>query len=113
MLPELKFALSQKLDYEIAWSFYQNPKRGGVDFWQERVFGIHKQLGNIDLAVNNKEYFLNKFVKGYYKKNRLILQNRKRCIERLYAGKSKKFFEITKEIFKNHPWPKGKYICFV
>jgi len=46
--PRLKFKLNSKLDFEIAWDFYNNPQYAGVDFWGKGALRHHDKLQSIE-----------------------------------------------------------------
>ncbi len=110
--PKLKFKLDPKLDFEIAWNFYNNPKYGGVDFWEKGALQYHSEL-KVFGKKQRKKFFLSNYVASLYKQHKNKFEYRKKEIEALYKKKEQQFFNETAKIFKNHPWPKGKYVAFL
>ncbi|MBU2025996.1 hypothetical protein KJ912_04670 [Patescibacteria group bacterium] len=111
-MPKLKFKFDSKLDFEIVWDFYNNPKYAGVDFWEKGALRHHDKLKAIEKKTK-KKFFLSNYAKSLYKQHKNEFEHRKKEIEILYKKKEQKFFNETEKIFKNHPWPKGKYIAYL
>lgn len=110
----LKFKLDSKLDFEIAWDFYNNPKFEGVNFWGKGALEHHDELKTIEkIPRPKKKKFLSNYTESLYKQHRNEFKQRKKEIEVLYKKREQKFFYETERIFKNHPWPKGKYIAYL
>lgn len=110
--PKLKFDFDPRRDFEIAWNFYNKPKHGGVDFWSKGALRHHDDLIDIEKA-KNKEEFLSDYVSSLNTQHHNEFKRRKKEIIALYKNKELKFFYETNKIFKNHPWPKGKYIAYL
>lgn len=110
-MPKLKLKLNSKLDFEIAWDFYNNPKYAGVDFWEKGALRYHDKLKDIEKEIR-KKIFLSNYTKSFYKQHKNDFEHRRKKIE-LYKKKEQEFFYETEKIFKNHPWPKGKYIAYL
>lgn len=108
--PRLKFRLNQKLDTEMALDFYNNPVRAGYDFWQSAV-ELHDDLAVLK-KYKNKKVFITKYLDKLYIEHSDEFEIRTKKIEKIYRKKEKQFFKTTNLIFKKHPWPKGKYICY-
>lgn len=53
------------------------------------------------------------YVDKFYKSHREKLQNFAKIAKSKWDKISPSFFRITSKIFKNHPWPKGKYIGYI
>lgn len=53
------------------------------------------------------------YIENLYKKNIKEFKHRKSEIKIFYKDKEQEFFSITEKIFKNHTWPKGKYIAYL
>ncbi len=111
-MPRLKFKLNPELDFEIAWDFYKQPKQEGVDFWQKGALRYHDNLVAIEKFKNKKAY-LSDYVLSLYKKHPNEFDHQKKEIVALYKKKEQLFFHETGKVFKNHPWPKGKYIAYL
>jgi hypothetical protein len=110
--PNIKFKFSPTRDCEIAWAFYQTPLHGGVNFWQRGALQYHDEL---DLLVKMKKpkEFLSNYVSDLYKKHQVEFEQRGKEISSLYESQADRFFVEVKKLFKNHPWPKGKYIAYL
>lgn len=111
-MPKLKFRFNSKLDIEIAWGFYNNPKYAGVDFWKKGALKYHDELKAIE-EIPKKKNFLSNYIVSLYRQHKNEFERRKKEIEALYKKKEQKFFCETEKIFKNYPWPKGKYVAYL
>lgn len=107
-----KFKLDSKFDFEIAWDFYNNPKYAGVDFWGRGALQYHDELKTIE-KKQRKKVFLSNYVESLYKQHKNEFEHRRKEIKILYKKEEQHFFYETEKIFKNHPWPKGKYIAYL
>ena len=110
--PVIKFIFDQKLDRDLAWEFYQQPKFGGCDFWRERALAHHPKLSRMDSAKNPKE-FLNRYISGFYATHASEIQNLGKNAAQRFHQKQGSFFLVVDRIFKKHSWPKKKFTgCF-
>lgn len=110
--PKLKFRFDAKLDFEIAWDFYNNPKYAGIDFWKKGALRHHDELKFIEKR-QMKKVFLSNYVESLYNQHKNEFEHRKKQIEALYKKKEQIFFYETEKILKNHLWPKGKYNAYL
>ena len=111
-IPKPKFKLDSKFDFEIAWDFYNNPKYAGIDFWGKGALQYHDELKIIE-KKQQKKVFLSNYVGSIYKQHKNEFEHKRKEIEILYKKEEQQFFCETEKIFKNHPWPKGKYIAYL
>lgn len=110
--PKLKFKFDSKLDFKIAWNFYNNPKYAGVNFWEKGALKYHDELKAIE-EIPDKKKFLSNYIVSLYKQHINEFEHRKNEIEALCKKEEQKFFYETEKIFKNYSWPKGKYIGYL
>lgn len=109
--PKLRFELNQKLDEKLAWNLYQYPSGGDIEFWESGL-GLYEKLV-LQESKKKKKKIVKDYVKKLYLENKKDFTRQSKRIESNYHKKEKKFFEITKKIFKNHVWPKGPYFCYL
>lgn len=107
--PTIKLKFDQKLDQELAWSFYSHPEFGGCNFWDERALKHHPKLVKIKSAKNQKK-FLNKYIIDFYKSNDREIKTLSVNTIKYLNQEQDKFFLIVDKIFKGHPWPRKKFI---
>ncbi len=110
-LPHLQFKLSERLDAQISWQFYNEKIQSGHDFWVHGALVLHDDLRNLETQKNKKK-FLADYIHSIYKSNSAEFNLRKEYIENIYLEKCEEFDFLTKKIFKDHKWPKGDYICY-
>lgn len=110
---KLKFQLNKKLDKEICKVFLYL-KTGGLDFGKE-ILKIHSNLERTCLIKNKKEREkeIDKYIDRYYKIHHSKLLKKKESFKKYWKKTEKDFFRKTEKIFKNHQWPKGRYICYL
>jgi len=106
--PIVNFILNQKLEQDLALEFYNNPKHGGSDFWQERAIIYHTKLKKIEDAKNTRE-FLKKYVSEYYATNKKEIKFLGDEIRRNFKNKRNAYFLLVSKIFAKYPWPKTAY----
>jgi hypothetical protein len=106
MYPKLKFQLNKDLDKKVCRNFIKL-SIAGLDFRKE-ILKVHPVLNNI-----SKKKEINKYIDKYYKKYRKKLLKQKEIFDKFWKKNNKNFFKKVDKIFKNHRWPKGKYICYL
>lgn len=106
--PRLKFQLNQKLDLTVALNF-RNVKAGGIDFRRSGILKPHSELKTGELTKKR----LNNFIVHFYFAHQKELSQTLKRISEEWRKTSKMFFVLTKKLFKNHSFPKGKYICYL
>lgn len=113
MKNKIKFQLNKKLDKEMAMSFLYS-KQGGIKF-SRNVINIHPELrGILKLkSVLSKKTLINKHFDYFYKKHNGYLNKKILQFTKEWRVVEKNFFDETDKIFKNYPWPKGKYIGYL
>ena len=109
--PIVDFTFNQKLEQDLALEFYNNPKHGGNDFWQERAIKHHPKLKEIDNANNPKE-FLNKYISEYYATNKKEIELLGDETHKNFKDKENAYFPLVNKIFAGYSWPKDKYIGY-
>jgi len=77
-------------------------KKAGVDFGR----GITK------LYPQLKHQTIDKFVDEYYQEHETELEVILETFKNLWQGCKEDFYRQVDKIFKNRPWPEGKYICY-
>jgi hypothetical protein len=106
--PVIKLQFDQRLDRDMAWSFYGH-KKGGCDFWEERALRYHPVLIDIEKS-SDKKAFLDNYVSSYYiSHNDEIISFSNKTIEYLNQTQEK-YFPLVDKIFNNHPWPQKEMI---
>lgn len=94
----LRDAKYRNLDREIRWAFYNpHPKL--------------KVLKNKNLSKKERKKIIQNYVNTFYRKHLSDIKENTITIEKQWRKLEKKFFTLVNKIFKNHFWPKGKYIA--
>jgi len=112
-MPQIKFKLNKNLDKRVANNFLFL-KGGGIDFGKG-IIKDHPKLGslrNIKQREKRKKLISN-YIDSFYQIHRPQLQNIAQKFNREWRKKEKEFFNSIAKIFKNYPWPKGKYIGYL
>lgn len=74
---------------------------------------IYLVLKKKNLSSKEKIKVIKNFIEEYYKKHQREIEENLMEIEKDWNGIKNDFFRLVDKIFKNHPWPKGKYIAYV
>lgn len=109
MQPIIKLKFDQKLDQVKAWDFYSDSNFGGCDFWKERALKHHPKLIEIKSARNPKK-FLNRYILDFYKANDREIKALSENTIKYLNQEQDNFFLIVDKLFKEHSWPRKKFI---
>ncbi|MFH1657589.1 MAG: hypothetical protein ABH919_03915 [bacterium] len=107
--PKLIFKENKTLDLEVALSF-KNIKAGGVNFRETGILAPHPSLKKYKTL---SQTVLKNYISSYYLEHKEELSCTCKKTEGEWKNIAPKFFSLTKELFHNSPWPKGKYICYL
>ncbi|MDD5696576.1 MAG: hypothetical protein PHO90_01205 [Candidatus Pacebacteria bacterium] len=107
--PTIKLQFDQRLDQDMAWSFYNNQKIGGCDFWKERALRHHPLLINIESAEDKRKY-LDNYISEYYVSHKNEIESLSNKTIEYLKQEQEKYFLLVDKIFKNYPWPKKELI---
>ncbi|MFH1667538.1 MAG: hypothetical protein ABH884_00755 [Candidatus Komeilibacteria bacterium] len=110
--PKLKFSFDPKVEHQIAWNFYNDQTFGGVNFWERGALQYHPDLISLE-KVKNKKSFLADYIFSLYQKHNSEFNSQKKEIVNLYNEKERMFFSEMEKIFKDHLWPRGKYVAYL
>lgn len=110
---KIKFELNKNLDKKICHPFLFE-KAGGIDFGKT-IINNHPELFKIRDIKKEKERKkeISIYIDNYYKKHIYQLKNSIQEFKKSWTKKEKEFFSKVNKIFKEHPWPKGKYIGYI
>jgi hypothetical protein len=110
--PTVKFKFNPESDADIAWLFYNQREHGGVDFWEKGAVRYHEVLANLS-GKTRKKQFLSNYVASLYGEHYSEFKVREIEIAGLYKKNEDIFFAEVKKMFKEHSWPRGKYIAYL
>ncbi len=99
--PNVQFHLNKTLDKKTVIRFL-GFNVGGVNF-ADGILGVHPSI--------KKAIF--HYIDNFYKERQSFLHEVVKDFERKWRLKEKSFFDLAAPIFRNHPWPKGKYIGYI
>ena len=112
MTPKISYKLNKALDKKMALAFL-NVKAGGVNFFNS-IIGVHPELKGINKQSKNKQKeIIDKHFNAFYKEHNQYLNKRIKEFQTDWNKVEKKYFQAITKIFKNYPWPKGKYIGYL
>lgn len=113
MRPHVKFKLNKSLDKKMAFDFL-GAKHGGIDF-SIGITGVHPELKNIEKIKGDKrrKKIISDYFDLFYKKHHLYLKNRTTKFNKEWVKVENQFIGEVRKIFKNYPFPNGKYIGYV
>jgi hypothetical protein len=110
--PKLKFELNLDLDIDIGTEFL-GVQGGGIDFGKH-IVELHPDLSlakSLDGDIRKKK--VGKYTKEYYQLHNDELQKAVRKFSKNWEEREHGFFEGVKGVFDSHPWPEGRYICYL
>lgn len=113
MKVKIKFQLNKTLDKRMAIGFLYS-KQGGINF-SRNVVNVHPELYDV-LKLKNasaRKALINEHFDYFYTKHEQYLNKKVIQFTKEWRVVEKKFFSVANKIFKNHPWPKGKYIGYI
>ncbi len=113
--PKIKFPISRKKELETFSAFlneskYRSNKRE-MNWAFYRPHPKLKILKQKDLDFLEKKSIVKKYIDVYYKINLAKIKEGALKAKKDWQDKERDFFNLVGEIFKNYPWPKGKYIA--
>lgn len=113
MYPHLKFKINKELDIEVGQMFLE-VNHGGYDFGNVLIneYSDLQNAKNTD-DLKNRNKIVSKVVDEFYKNNYQLLTDHKKRIANAWNPLENEFYESTKYIFGDYPWPEGKYIGYV
>jgi len=110
--PKLKFKINKELDKKMCFNFL-GAKAGGIDFGAA-IIKDHPSLEKLnELNIEEKISLINKYVDNYYFKYRQVLNRFLKKFKTEWQSVEDQFYLETNKIFKDYPWPKGLYICYL
>jgi len=114
--PKLKFNIDSNKEIEIYFSFLRDGKYRNLDREMKWAFyNPHpklKILKNKNLSRSKRKKIIQDYVNNYYKKHLSEIRDNTLLIEKQWMKLERKFFTLVDKIFKNYPWPNGKYIAY-
>jgi len=112
--PKLKFIIDKKRELETFlnfynWSKYQETNRD----LNWAIYRPHPKLRKIkNEKLSKQKILIQKHIDSFYKQNLPEIKNGVSKTKRQWRNTEKQFFILVDEIFKNRPWPNGKYIAY-
>lgn len=106
--PRLKFRINQRLDLQTA-IFFKKIKAGGINFKQNGILRPHPALKT---GLLTDKVLTDYTARCYFRQLRKIKRSLM-IISENWTKIAPIFFLLTKRIFSDYPWPKGKYICYL
>jgi hypothetical protein len=110
--PKLIFKLNKPLDKEMCLAFL-GVKAGGIDFGRG-IITLHPALKELDvLNIEEKKSFISDYVDKYYRQYGRILAKFAKTFTTEWRGVEEQFYRAVNQIFPDHPWSDGLYICYL
>lgn len=115
-LPKVKFTISKKKELETFLAFLNESKhlnnKREINWAFYRPHPKLKILKQKHLDFLEKKSIVRKYIDVYYKRNLPKIKVGTLKAKKDWQNKERDFFNLVSEIFKNYPWPKGKYIAY-
>lgn len=109
MYPKIKFFIKPQKDIYNAYNFLMGEKDSCTSFFPLELQYIFKK----DFSLLEQKKIIKEYTENIYKYKAEEIHEGVKFVEREWRKKERSFFEFVDKIFKNHPWPKGKYIGYV
>jgi len=114
--PKLKFIIDSNKEIETYFGFLRDAKYRNLNREMRWAFyNLHpklKVLKSKNLSKKERKNIIQGYVNDYYKRHLPEIKKNTFLIKKRWKKFEKKFFILTNKIFKNYPWPKGKYIAY-
>ncbi|MFZ5559233.1 MAG: hypothetical protein ACOZAL_00335 [Patescibacteria group bacterium] len=112
--PNLKFVINKKKELETFLNFYswsKHQKKNRDLNWA--IYKPHPKLRRIKKkSLLEQKIFIHKYIDNFYKQNINEIKNGVLKAKKDWKKVEKDFFILVDEIFKEYPWPNGKYIAY-
>ena len=114
--PKVKFTISQKKELETFMAFLNESEH--LNNRREMNWAFYKPHPKLKILKQNNLSFLTKksivkkYIDDYYRENLAGFKKDILIAKKDWQNKEKSFFNLTDIVFKNYPWPKGKYIAY-
>lgn len=114
--PKVKFVISKKKELETFLAFLNESKC--MDNTREMNWAFYNRHPKLKILKQKNKSFLEKksivkkYINTYYKKNLTKIKKDVLGTKKDWQNKEKDFFNLVDVVFKNYPWPKGKYIAY-
>jgi hypothetical protein len=109
MYPKIKFLINPNKDIFNAYSFLTEDGHYRKCFFPLELQHIFKK--NVSTLEQKKR--IKEYTEDIYEVKRKEIEAGAKFVEEEWKEKEKAFYNFSNQIFKNHPWPKGKYIGYV
>ncbi len=110
--PEIDFKIKKETDFYL-YKIFSKENRRILDACFYNLYSDLSCLKKKNLSSKEKIKVIKNFIEEYYKKHQREIEENLMEIEKDWNGIKNDFFRLVDKIFKNHPWPKGKYIAYV
>lgn len=115
--PKLKFLIRPEEDVLVYFAFEKEAKmfKESFEIIESCFFKKHPKIKVLKQIQDRKKkrIFLEQYVTEYYQTHQNWIIKGVQKAETSWNKIQNKFFSLTDELFKNHPWPKDGYQAFV
>ncbi len=109
MHPKIKFLISSNKDIFNAYNFLVEDEHYRKDFFPLELQHIFKK----NVSISEQKKIIKEYTQDIYDIKRKEIEAGAKFVEEKWKEKEKAFYNFTGKVFRNHPWPKGKYIGYV
>lgn len=114
--PKLKFVINKKRELKTFSIFLNESKyRYNNREMNWAFYKYHPKLNILrgkKLNPLEKTLIVKQYLNAYYQKNLVTIKRGTSKAQKDWQKKEDFFFNLVNKIFKNYPWPKGKYIAY-
>lgn len=111
--PEVKFVFDQDHDADAAIGFIHNEKFINRSWFLKKFFPphLHFMLGK-NFSDSERRKIIRSYTSESYNRNKNNFKKSFPGLKSDWNAVKGDYFELVTRLFKNHPWPKGKYVGF-
>lgn len=114
--PKLRFVISKGKELDTYLTFLEQSKymdnERDMDWAFYKHHPILKSVKNKDINILKKKTTVKKYINDYYGKKIRQIKSGNLNTKNEWSKVEEVFFLLTDEIFKDFPWPNGKYIAY-
>ncbi len=110
--PKVKLAISSKADVKnclhfVKRNYIENPEFVKWFLPKELYFVLNEKF-----SQKERDKILKEYTERIFKSKKQEIKNGVAKAKKDWQAVSKKYFDLVNKIFKNHPWPRGRYVGY-
>lgn len=115
--PSLKFLINPNMDFQVYNGFLATAEFSDIKkYLKIGFYDLYPELKKINKSRHNQKHknqLIKKLIRQTCQRDSIQINNAIREAKKQWQKIKKAFFKQTFILFKNHPWPKGRYIAYL